>query len=57
MGLQRLARSFQDHGQELVFARVPDRFRGLLVRWERLGAHYLALLQFACGLIAFQQAT
>lgn len=32
------------------------RFRGLLVRWERLGSHYLALLQFACGLIAFQQA-
>jgi hypothetical protein len=27
------------------------------VRWERRGAHYLALLQFACGLIAFQQAT
>ncbi|MDF3069468.1 MAG: hypothetical protein K0R38_5069, partial [Polyangiaceae bacterium] len=25
--------------------------------WERRGAHYLALLQFACGLIAFQQAT
>lgn len=34
-----------------------NRFRGLLVRWERYGAHYLALLQFACGLIAFQQAT
>jgi putative transposase len=34
-----------------------NRFRGLLVRWERHGAHYLALLQFACGLIAFQQAT
>ena len=34
-----------------------NRFRGLLVRWARCGAHYLALLQFACGLIAFQQAT
>jgi putative transposase len=34
-----------------------NRFRGLLVRWERRGAHYLALVQFACGLIAFQQAT
>jgi transposase len=34
-----------------------NRFRGLLVRWERRGAHYLALLQLACGLIAFQQAT
>jgi len=30
--LERLARSFQNHGQELVFARVPDRFRGLLDR-------------------------
>ena len=28
-----------------------------VVRWERRGSHYLALLQFACGLIAFQQAT
>ena len=34
-----------------------NRFRVLLVRWERVGAHYLALLQLACGLIAFQQAT
>lgn len=34
-----------------------NRFRGLLVRWERRGAHYLALLQLACGLIAFQQAS
>ena len=30
--LERLARSFQDHGQELVFVGVPDRFRGLLDR-------------------------
>lgn len=37
--------------------RRHNRFRGLLVRWERVGAHYLALLQLACGLIAFQQAT
>jgi phospholipid/cholesterol/gamma-HCH transport system permease protein len=28
--LERLARSFQDHGQELVFVGVSDRFRGLL---------------------------
>ena len=27
--LERLARSFQDHGQELVFVGVPDRFRRL----------------------------
>lgn len=34
-----------------------NRFRGLLVRWERKSENYLALVQLACGLIAFQQAT
>ena len=34
-----------------------NRFRGILVRWERKSANYLALVQLACGLIAFQQAT
>jgi len=33
-----------------------NRFRGLLIRWERISAHYLAMLQLACGLIAYQQA-
>ena len=33
-----------------------NRFRELLVRWERLAAHYLAMLQLACGVIAYQQA-
>jgi len=33
-----------------------NRFRGLLIRWERIAANYLAMLQLACGLIAFQQA-
>ena len=33
-----------------------NRFRGLLIRWERIGALYLGLVHFACGLIAFQQA-
>jgi putative transposase len=33
-----------------------NRFRGLLVRWERIGAHYRALLHLACALIAFRQA-
>jgi transposase len=33
-----------------------NRFRGLLVRWERKGTHYLALCQLACGLIAFHRA-
>jgi phospholipid/cholesterol/gamma-HCH transport system permease protein len=30
--LERLARSFRDRGQELLFVGVPDRFRGLLDR-------------------------
>ena len=33
-----------------------NRFRGLLVRWERNASYYLAMLQLACGLIAYQQA-
>lgn len=33
-----------------------NRFRALLIRWERKGCNYLALLHLACGLIAFQQA-
>lgn len=33
-----------------------NRYRGLLVRWERKASNYLAMLQLACGLIAFQQA-
>lgn len=33
-----------------------NRFRGLLVRWERIAANYLAMVQLACGLIAYQQA-
>jgi transposase len=33
-----------------------NRFRGLLVRWERLAANYLAMLQLVSGLIAFQQS-
>ena len=33
-----------------------NRFRGLLVRWERKAENYLAMLHLASGLIAFQQA-
>jgi transposase len=29
------------------------RFRALLIRWCKKGRNYLALLHFACGLIAF----
>ena len=33
-----------------------NRFRSILVRWERKGANYKGLVLFASGLIAFQQA-
>jgi len=33
-----------------------NRFRALLVRWERKASNYLALVLLACSLIAIQQA-
>jgi putative transposase len=33
-----------------------NRFRRLLIRWEKKPEHYLAMLHLACGLIAYQQA-
>jgi putative transposase len=33
-----------------------NRFRALLIRWERKACNYLALVHLACGIIAFQQA-
>jgi putative transposase len=33
-----------------------NRFRRLLVRWDKKPEHDLALLHFACGLIAFRAA-
>jgi len=33
-----------------------NRFRHLLIRWDKKSANYLAFLHFACGLIAFRAA-
>lgn len=33
-----------------------NRFRALLIRWERKGTNYLGLLHLGCAMIAFQQA-
>lgn len=33
-----------------------NRFRRILVRWEKKSDNYLAFLHFACGLIAFRAA-
>lgn len=33
-----------------------NRYRGLLVRWERIAGNYLAMLQLASAIIAYQVA-
>lgn len=33
-----------------------NKFRGLLIRWERKSANYHALVQFACAIICFRRA-
>ena len=33
-----------------------NRFRRILIRWDKKAANYLAFLHFACGLIAFRAA-
>lgn len=33
-----------------------NRFRRLLIRWDKKPTNYLAFLHFACGLIAFRVA-
>lgn len=33
-----------------------NRFRRLLVRWDKKADNYLAFLHFACGLVAFRAA-
>ena len=32
-----------------------NRFRRILIRWEKKAENYFALLHFVCGIIAFQQ--
>jgi transposase len=33
-----------------------NRFRGLLIRWPKKAANYLACLHFVCGIIAWRSA-
>jgi putative transposase len=33
-----------------------NRFRRILVRWDKKAENYLALLHFACALISFRAA-
>lgn len=32
-----------------------NRFRRVLIRWEKVDDYHLGMLHFACGIIAFQQ--
>jgi len=56
---QELARDAGKRARRWVVERTPswmNRFRRILVRWEKKPAHYLALLHFACALIACRAA-
>ncbi len=33
-----------------------NRFRGILIRWSKKAENYLAMLQFACGIIVWRSA-
>ena len=51
--------SFKGKARRWVVERTNswhNRFRGILIRWERKGPNYKGLVLFASGLIAFQQA-
>ncbi len=56
---QALKRDAQHKARRWVVERAHswmNRFRGLLVRWDKKPENYLAFLHFACGLIAFRAA-
>jgi transposase len=47
------------HARRWVVERAHswmNRFRRLLIRWDKKPENYLAFLHFACGLIAFRAA-
>ena len=37
----------------VLMRRMLNRFRGLLIRWERIAENYLGMLQLASGIIAY----
>jgi transposase len=56
---QELAQEAGKRARRWVVERTHswmNRFRRILVRWEKKADHYLAFLHFACGLIAFRAA-
>jgi transposase len=57
--LKALAREAGQKARRWVVERTHswmNRFRRILVRWDKKPEHYLAFLHFACGLIAFRAA-
>lgn len=56
---QAIAREAGQRARRWVVERCHswmNRFRRLLVRWEKKAHNYLAFLHFACGLMAFRAA-
>jgi len=54
-----LARDASQRARRWVVERTHswmNRFRRILVRWEKKSENYLAFLHFACALIAFRAA-
>jgi putative transposase len=57
--LRELARAAGEKARRWVVERAHswmNRFRRILVRWDKKAENYLALLHFACALIAFRAA-
>ena len=57
--IQELAQEAGKRARRWVVERSHswmNRFRRILVRWEKKPDHYLAFLHFACALIAFRAA-
>ncbi len=56
---QALKRKAHQKARRWVVERAHswmNRFRGILVRWDKKPENYFAFLHFACGLIAFRAA-
>jgi transposase len=56
---RELAREAGHRARRWVVERTHswiNRFRRLLIRWEKKSENYLAMLHFACGLISFRGA-
>ena len=56
---QALKREAGFKARRLVVERAQswmNRFRRVLIRWDKSAANYLAFLHFACALIAFRAA-